>query len=75
MVHSSDSKGELFVFAYGVVVFWGCASDEQERYLKEFVPFTNQRFDMPFIDEFTFSLDAPHFSVKYDHLELPNNDV
>ena len=55
--------------------FWGCASDEQESYLKEFIPFTNQHFDMPFIDEFIFSLDEPHFSVKYDHLELPNNDV
>jgi len=75
VIHSSDSKGEFFVFDFGVVVFWGCSSDEQKRYLKEFIPFTNQHFDMPFIDEFTFSLDAADFSVKYDHLELPNNDV
>ena len=76
MVHViNDSHGEFFIFDYGVVVFWGYTLSEQETYLNEFIPFTNQLLDVPFIDEFTFSLDAPHFLVKHDHLELPDNDV
>ena len=75
VIHASDRQSEFFVFNYGVVVFWGYSQSEQETYLNEFRSFTNQLLDVPFIDEFTFSLDTSHFLVKHDHLELPDNDV
>ena len=75
VVHVSDNQGEFFVFGYGVVVFWGYTSNEQQAYLDQFKRFANQQLDEPFIDDFTFSLDAPQFLVKNDHIDLPDKDV
>lgn len=44
-VNTSQKLPEMFLFDYGVVVFWGMTLKEEQRILKLLVPFEEEKLD------------------------------
>lgn len=66
--------GDIFLFAYGAVVFWGFAQDKESSFLNEIKPFEEQGSDEIEKDEFTYSYgDA--CKIIEDEISLPDRDM
>ncbi|KAI9183166.1 sporulation protein rmd1 [Blastocladiella emersonii ATCC 22665] len=61
---AQEKKGELFLFEYGVVVFWGFSATEERTLLRQFAPFESEPLDAADVEgtreEFSF-----HYNSSY----------
>lgn len=67
--------GEVFIFDYGVVVFWRVTVDERNGFLKLISDFSQEPLSEVLDDEFTYELNAEQASLKNDHITLPTDDI
>lgn len=67
--------GNVFVFDYGVVVFWGADSDIQNSFIKKITEFAQEPLTELVEDEFTCSIANTKSTIKNDHILLPDMDV
>jgi uncharacterized Rmd1/YagE family protein len=74
VLHVSRKGHDIFVFEYGVVVFWGTPSQERAEFLLSIRSYAHDMERMPTDDEFTYALRAEQASVRDDHIRLPDDD-
>ena len=69
------NDGDVFIFGYGVVVFWQVADEQSNTLLAALEGFAEQKLDMLLDDEFTFAAGTAQLSLKNDHIGLPTDDI
>lgn len=67
-------KADIFVFPYGVAVFWGMPRQEAIQFLEEIKPFETQPIEDIETDEFTYVYGDVSKIVE-DEIILPNHDI
>lgn len=67
-------KGEIFYFAYGVVVCWGLTEEEEQVLLLSLKTYEDETFTTVEMDEFTFSY-GENMWIEEDHITLQNKNV
>lgn len=67
-------QGKVYIFDYGVVVFWNVDPDERHDLLGKLTPFSNQLLIQLIEDEFTFSSGGDALSIKNDHISLNRDE-
>ena len=67
--------GEVFLFDYGVVVFWNVPADARKSFLLTVNDFINEPLSDILDDEFTYECNSQQLSLKNDHITLPGNDI
>lgn len=71
--HSSE-EGDVFIFPYAAIVFWGLEHSQELSILNELKAFEYQPVDIVCDDLFTYGY-GEHPSIKEDEIVLPNKDV
>lgn len=74
VLHVLRHEHDIYIFEYGVVVFWGIPSQERNVFLSLIRPYAHDPEASLIDDEFTYSLHADRASVKDDHIRLPDDD-
>lgn len=74
-LHLEEAGGDVFVFPYGAVVFWGLDHDSEQRLLLELRPFLVEAHEEPFSDTFTYELMTGKSRIHIDHISLPDDSV
>lgn len=75
-VHVEAAGGDVFLFDYGVVVFWGTEHDGEKRILDELMPFLNEALEHTISDAFTYDVESGSASrIRSDHITLSDTDV
>jgi len=64
------TRGDIFYFSYGAVVFWGFSRDEEKEYLDELKKFERDPV-LHSEDEFTFVF-GDTMKIEEDEITLPN---
>lgn len=67
-------QGKVYIFDYGVVVFWNVDPYERHDLLEKLTPFSNQLLIQLIEDEFTFSSGGDALSIKNDHISLNRDE-
>ncbi|ATX79512.1 Uncharacterized protein, Rmd1/YagE family [Mariprofundus aestuarium] len=70
-IHLDDANGDIFLFDYGVVVFWGCDHDSEKRILDQLTPFLREPLKEKISDLFTYEIDADTATrIRSDHITI-----
>lgn len=67
------TRGDVFYFAYGAVVFWGFTREEEKEFLSELKKFERDPV-LHSEDEFTFVL-GDSMKIEEDEITLPNKSA
>jgi len=75
VLHETWRSGEVFIFDYGVLVFWRLDVEARSEYIRDIRSFASEPMPMEVDDQFTFAhgLDKPF--IKNDHIHLDNEAV
>ncbi|HEY5603199.1 MAG TPA: RMD1 family protein [Gammaproteobacteria bacterium] len=68
-------NGEVFIFDYGVAVFWHVSIIDRNSLLGVLREFVLEPITDVLDDEFTYELSAPLASLKNDHICLTDDDI
>lgn len=73
-IYTLNSKtGLVFLFNYGVLVFWGVTKDEREKISAAILPYILEPTTSLNIESYTYSIDSTlNFSIKNDHVIIPD---
>ena len=74
-LHVEWRQGDVFVFDYGVLVFWNLAAGEREAFLAKVTPFAKAALKNTLDDEFTFETGSEKSFIKNDHIHLQNDEI
>jgi len=72
--HIKLGAGDVLLFPYAAVVFWGLDAEQEQALLREIQPFEYQAEEEVCEDIFTFGYGALA-SIKDDDIILPNHDL
>jgi len=75
VIHLEKDSGDIFIFGYGVVIFWNITHDQTQRLLSEMKPFMNTPLETTLADKFTFSRGEDPIRIHEDHIYLSSSDV
>jgi uncharacterized Rmd1/YagE family protein len=74
-LNSSDSQeGDVFIFPYGAIVFWGSSADQEQILLKQIMPFVVQALEEPCFDDFTYTY-GQKANILEDEITIPDRDI
>jgi uncharacterized Rmd1/YagE family protein len=73
VLHVPRGQQDIFIFDYGVIVFWGTPPNDQQEFLSLTKPFAIEPMDTLISDEFTYSTATDRSSVKNDHIQLSDD--
>ncbi len=68
-------QGDVFIFDYGVVVFWGIGVADRLSLLQKLAPYALEPLAHVSEDEFTFTSDAENLLIKNDHISLCDAEI
>lgn len=74
VLHVELGNGDLFIFNYGIAVFWGVGHDQRKDMLERLKRYTLKPASELFEDEFTYELEAATTNIKNDHIQLQDNE-
>ncbi|MDX5152437.1 MAG: RMD1 family protein [Acidiferrobacterales bacterium] len=74
-LHVEWRQGDVFVFDYGVLVFWRLAAGEREAFLAKVAPFAKSALKNTLDDEFTFETGSEKSFIKNDHIHLQDDEI
>jgi len=74
-LHVEWRQGDVFVFDYGVLVFWNLAAGEREAFLAKVAQFAKTPLKNTLDDEFTFQTGSEKSFIKNDHIHLQNDEI
>lgn len=74
-LHVDYRQGDMFIFDYGVLVFWSIASSDREEFLQKIVDFAKAPLKHVIDDEFTFETGSEKSFIKNDCLHLQNDET
>ena len=75
VLHLQKEKGDIFIFSYGVVIFWNISRDQSLRTMDDLKRFEDGSHEIPLVDEFTFSENSAAMKIHEDHIFLESSDV
>ncbi|MDH5632680.1 MAG: RMD1 family protein [Gammaproteobacteria bacterium] len=75
VIHIEWFESDIFVFDYGVVVFWNTSLEYRKRFLDRIRDSAGNLVGSTIEDEFTCEVIESSRSVKNDHITLPDNDI
>ncbi len=75
VLHEEWRAGEIFIFDYGVLVFWRLAAGERDEYLQEARAFAIDPLALVVDDEFTCECGMDKSFIKNDHIHLDNDAI
>jgi uncharacterized Rmd1/YagE family protein len=70
-----EEEGDIFVFPYGVMVFWGLELDTEKRLIEEVGPYSIETLDHPVSDTFQYTLDNEQNRIHEDFIYLTEDQV
>lgn len=68
-------QGDVFVFDYGVLVFWDIENKERQELLEKIRGYAVEPLNILLEDEFTYESSADNLQIKNDHILLTDDDV
>lgn len=68
-------QGDVFIFDYGVVVFFNVEASDRLALLHKLEPYAVNTLDYLVEDEFTYSLNAEKLTIKDDHISLCDDET
>lgn len=74
-LHLERDKGNIYIFSYGVIVFWNIVHDTIQRVFADVLRFEDEHLDEVLMDEFTFSIREGSMRVHEDHIYLIEGGV
>lgn len=75
VLHVQWHQGEVFIFDYGVLVFWRLDAEERNAFVQKLRDFAREPLDKVVDDEFTCETNVDKPAIKDDHLQLPDEEV
>ena len=75
VLHVEWHQGEIFIFDFGVLVFWRLNAEERNEFSIKLQGFANEPLSMIIDDEFTYETGAEKAHIKNDHIYLTEDDV
>ncbi|WP_455198598.1 RMD1 family protein [Kaarinaea lacus] len=75
VLHTEWRQGEVFVFDYGVLLFWNCSAEERQDFIDEIKTFARDPLDDTVDDEFTYETSSEILQIKNDRISLSNDEV
>ena len=75
VLHVEWRQGEVFIFDYGVLVFWRLSSEERNEFVQSIREFAREPQSQVLDDEFTYEVGADKAVIKNDHIHLTDDDV
>lgn len=67
-------QGEVYIFDYGVAVFWSVPISTRDTLLTQIMEFSQEALSDKLVDEFTYETNAKQSSLKNDHICLHDDD-
>ncbi len=74
-IHISKEGGDIYIFSYGVVIFWNISRDQTLRVFDDLERFEEEPLDNMLADEFTFTIDDIPMRIHEDHIYLQSEDA
>ncbi|MCF7821980.1 MAG: RMD1 family protein [Mariprofundaceae bacterium] len=75
-LHIEEAGGNIFLFDYGVVLFWGLNVDGERRILDVIAPFLVEPLSEAISDDFTFEhTNEAATRIRSDYITLSDDDV
>jgi len=71
----SVDQGDVFVFHYGVVVFWNIVTNRRNDITNILDKYANEPLVEKLIDQFTYQTNTHQTALKDDHISLPDDDI
>ncbi len=68
-------QGDVFIFDYGVVVFWGIEAADRLSLLQRLSPYALEPFAHVIEDDFTFTTYAETLAISNDHISLCDDEI
>ncbi|MDH5229960.1 MAG: RMD1 family protein [Gammaproteobacteria bacterium] len=69
------SVGDVFVFHYGVLVFWKVSLQERELFQQKTAVYELETLESIIADEFSFDLNKEKLQIKNDHVDLIDDEL
>lgn len=74
--HIKKTEQDIFLFDFGVVVFWGADSEGEASMIESLIPYLSDPLADIFSDDFTYALDATSPArIRSDHITLNEDDM
>lgn len=67
-LHVDLHNGEVWLFEYGVLVFWGAGENDKQRLLNILQDYIVQPYDKSNVEEYTYELDDGPLKIHMDKL-------
>jgi len=74
-LHLTWRAGEIFIFDYGVIVFWNVSASDREPLFGIIRDYINEPLTDVLQDEFTYDFSNQSLTLKNDHISLPDQDI
>lgn len=75
VLHVEWHDGDVFVFDYGVLVFWRLGAKERDEFLQKISRFANSPLEKTLDDEFTYDTGSEKSFIKNDHIHLHDDEI
>ena len=73
--HVEWRQGEIFIFDFGVLVFWGLSAEERNEFVLRLHEFANEPLGLLLDDEFTYETGVDKPVIKNDHIQMVDDEV
>lgn len=73
--HVKQHQGEVFIFEYGVLVFWRFTIEQRNEFILKLRGYAHEPLSSVMDDEFTYETAAEKPLIKNDHIFLANDEV
>lgn len=75
VLHVEWQQGEVFIFDYGVLVFWNLGAEQRAEFIDKLADFAKEPLNTILEDEFTYETGTDKAFIKNDHITLVDNEV
>lgn len=74
LISSEAEEGDIFIFPYAAIVFWGLTNEQERIFLASLEQFAVQPIDRPCFDEFTYIYGNKGI-IEDDEIILPDHKI
>jgi len=74
-LHVEWRQGDVFLFDYGVLVFWRLGANERDEFLQKVGQFAKAPLQQTLDDEFTYETGSEKSFIKNDHIHLCDDEI
>jgi uncharacterized Rmd1/YagE family protein len=73
VLHFHGYHGDIFIFNYGVVIFWHVPEKQRAEFIDTLKEFIIEPVNEILDDMFTYDFNSKHSSFRNDHINIPDN--